>query len=97
MEGLARDNAQKVESIRQGELDKCVVKMGEGVDKKQRKMIEDLSNEIVNNILQGPMTHLQSDGSAVCTLTDTVVNKYVLERMFDLSEVVKKCLSGSQG
>ena len=61
--------------------------MGEGVDKKQRKMIEDLSKGIVYKILHGPMTHLRLDGSAMRTLSETVVNMYALERMFDLSEV----------
>lgn len=61
--------------------------MGKGVDKKQRMMIEDLSKGIVNKILHRPMTHLRSDGSAMRTLNETIVNMYVLEQMFDLSEV----------
>ena len=81
---------QKVESIRQVELDKCLVKMGEEVDKKQRKMIEDLSKGIVNKILHGPMTHLRSDGSDVRTVSETIVNMYALERMFDLAEIISE-------
>ena len=64
-----------------------MVEMGEGVDKKQRKMIEVLSEGIVNKILHKPVTHLRSDGNAMRTLSETIVYTYALERIFDLSEV----------
>ena len=53
----------KAESIRAGELDKALAKVGEGLTKKQLKAIEELSRSIVNKILHGPMTALRCDGS----------------------------------
>eukprot|EP00897_Mesotaenium_endlicherianum_P002459 jgi/Mesen1/2240/ME000152S01326 len=77
---------QKVESIRQLELEKCLSKLGnEEMSKKQRKLVEELSKGIVNKILHGPMTHLRSDGSDARTVSETLTNMHALERMFDLA------------
>ena len=77
---------QKVETIRQGELDRILVKMGEDTSKKQKKLVEELSKGIVNKILHGPMTHLRSDGSDARAVGETIENMYALERMFELSK-----------
>lgn len=76
---------QKVENIRQVELEKILIKMGDDTPKKQKKLVEELSKGIVNKILHGPMTHLRSDGSDVRTVSETLENMYALERMFDLA------------
>ncbi|GJP48424.1 hypothetical protein CLOM_g7712 [Closterium sp. NIES-68] len=76
---------QKIEGIRQAELDRILAKMGEEPTKKQKKLIEELSKGIVNKILHGPMTHLRSDGSDARTVSETLENMYALERMFDLA------------
>ena len=76
---------QKVETIRQGELDRILIKMGEDTNKKQKKLVEELSKGIVNKILHGPMTHLRSDGSDARAVGETIENMYALERMFELS------------
>eukprot|EP00475_Leptophrys_vorax_P003126 TRINITY_DN11811_c0_g1_i1.p1 TRINITY_DN11811_c0_g1~~TRINITY_DN11811_c0_g1_i1.p1 ORF type:complete len:533 (-),score=46.88 TRINITY_DN11811_c0_g1_i1:86-1684(-) len=76
---------QKVENIRQAELERILIKMGDDVPKKQKKLIEELSKGIVNKILHGPMTSLRSDGSDARTVGETIENMYALERMFDLS------------
>ena len=60
----------KAESIRSGELDKCLSKMGD-LTKKERKAVEDLSRGIVNKLLHGPMQSLRSeDGER--TVEDTL-------------------------
>ncbi|CAI5951534.1 unnamed protein product [Closterium sp. NIES-64] len=76
---------QKIEGIRQAELDRILAKMGEEPTKKQKKLIEELSKGIVNKILHGPMTHLRSDGSDARTVSETLENMNALERMFDLA------------
>lgn len=75
----------KAESIRAGELDKAMSKMGEGLTKKQLKAIEELSRSIVNKILHGPMTALRCDGSDPDAVGQTLANMEALERMFELS------------
>ena len=75
----------KAESIRAGELDKAMGKMGEGLTKKQLKAIEELSRSIVNKILHGPMTALRCDGSDPDAVGQTLANMEALERMFELS------------
>lgn len=76
---------EKVERIRAAELEKCLVKLGEGMSKKERKFVEELSKGIVNKILHGPMTHLRSDGSDARAVSETLLNMKALERMFELS------------
>lgn len=76
---------QKVESIRQAELEKILIKMGDDVPKKQKKLVEELSKGIVNKILHGPMTHLRSDGSDARAVSETIMNMHALERMFELA------------
>lgn len=76
---------QKVEGIRQAELEKCMSKMGDEIPKKQRKLVDELSKGIVNKILHGPMSHLRSDGSDARTVSETIANMHALERMFDLT------------
>lgn len=76
---------QKVESIRQAEMERILIKMGDDTSKKQKKLIEELSKGIVNKILHGPMTHLRSDGSDVRAVSETLENMHALERMFELS------------
>jgi glutamyl-tRNA reductase len=75
----------KAESIRAGELEKALSKVGEGLTKKQLKAIEELSRGIVNKILHGPMTALRCDGSDPDAVGQTLANMEALERMFELS------------
>ncbi|KAK9906766.1 hypothetical protein WJX75_007579 [Coccomyxa subellipsoidea] len=75
----------KAESIRAGELDKAMGKMGDGLTKKQLKAVEELSRSIVNKILHGPMTALRCDGSDPDAVGQTLANMEALERMFELS------------
>eukprot|EP00250_Pteridium_aquilinum_P007524 c17217_g1_i1 orf=580-1410(+) len=72
------------EQIRTGELEKCLVKMGEDVPKKHKKLVEDLSKGIVNKLLHGPMTHLRCDATDSRTVSETLENMQALERMFNL-------------
>lgn len=77
---------QKVEDVRMGELEKCVKAMGgEGMTKKQKKALEDLSRGICNKLLHGPMTSLRCDGGSDRTVEETLENMAALERMFELS------------
>lgn len=75
----------KAESIRAGELEKAMSKLGEGLTKKQLKAVEELSRSIVNKILHGPMTALRCDGSDPDAVGQTLANMEALERMFELS------------
>jgi glutamyl-tRNA reductase len=75
---------QKVEDVRMSELDRCLKAMGEGLTKKQKKAIEDLSRGISNKLLHGPMTHLRCDASSNRTVEETLENMAALERMFEL-------------
>ncbi len=75
----------KAESIRTGELEKALSKVGEGLTKKQMKAIEELSCSIVNKILHGPMTALRCDGSDPDAVGQTLANMEALERMFELA------------
>jgi glutamyl-tRNA reductase len=59
--------------------------MGDGLDKKQRKALEDLSRGIVNKLLHGPMQSMRSDGTDARAVSQTLVNMHALERMFDLT------------
>ena len=82
---LAQALRGKAESIRAGELDKALAKVGEGLTKKQLKAIEELSRSIVNKSLHGPMTALRCDGSDPGAVGQTLANMEALERMFELS------------
>eukprot|EP00850_Spirogloea_muscicola_P019383 SM000189S04100 [mRNA] locus=s189:143265:145168:- [translate_table: standard] len=73
---------QKIESIRQVELEKHLLKAGD--DKKVKKTLEELSKSIVNKILHGPMQHLRCDGNDASTVQRTLENMYAVERMFEL-------------
>jgi glutamyl-tRNA reductase len=78
---------QKAETIRAAELDKALLKLGDGLTNKQKKAVEELSRGIVNKLLHGPMAALRSDGSDPLEVTLTLVNMHALERMFDLRNV----------
>lgn len=77
----------KAESIRSAEFEKALHKLGEGVNKKQLKVVEELSKGIVNKLLHGPMTALRCDGTDPEAVTETLACMSALERMFQLSEV----------
>jgi len=74
----------KAEAIRSTELDKAMGKLGDGMTKKQKKAVEELSRGIVNKLLHGPMQALRSDGTDAAQVGETLVNMHALERMFDL-------------
>jgi len=76
----------KAESIRSAELDKAINKMGEGLTKKERRVLEDLSKGIVNKLLHGPMQALRCDGSDPESVGESLANMHALENMFELKE-----------
>lgn len=65
----------------------AVSKLGDGLNKKQLKAVEELSKSIVNKLLHGPMTALRCDGIDPDAVAQTLENMGALERMFQLSEV----------
>lgn len=72
------------ERIRASELDKCLSKMGDGISKKQKAALYDLSMGIVNKLLHGPIQHLRCDERENRTLNETLENMHALNRIFDL-------------
>ncbi|KHN39982.1 Glutamyl-tRNA reductase 1, chloroplastic [Glycine soja] len=72
------------ERIRLAELEKCLGKMGDDINKKTQRAVDDLSRGIVNKLLHGPMQHLRCDGSDSRTLSETLENMHALNRMFNL-------------
>ncbi|XP_010553672.1 PREDICTED: glutamyl-tRNA reductase 1, chloroplastic-like [Tarenaya hassleriana] len=72
------------ERIRVAELEKCLSKMGDNLDKKTKKAVDDLSRGIVNKLLHGPMQHLRCDGGDSRTLSETLENMHALNRMYGL-------------
>jgi glutamyl-tRNA reductase len=79
----------KAEAIRTAEVDKALKALGgaEGLNKKQRKAIEELSRGITNKLLHGPMQSLRSDGTDAQSVSATLINMHSLEAMFDLASV----------
>jgi glutamyl-tRNA reductase len=76
----------KAEIIRAAELEKAILKLGDGLTKKQMKAVEELSRGIVNKLLHGPMQALRSDGTDPSEVSQTLVNMHALETMFDLKD-----------
>ncbi|KAL8128967.1 hypothetical protein V2J09_018122 [Rumex salicifolius] len=79
--------------IRLAELEKCLSKFGDDLSKKEKRAIEDLSKNIVNSLLSGPLQHLRCDGSGKRSLTETIDNMHALNRMYNLEteiEVLKE-------
>ncbi|RVW47097.1 Glutamyl-tRNA reductase 1, chloroplastic [Vitis vinifera] len=72
------------ERIRASELDKCLSKMGDGISKKQKAALYDLSMGIVNKLLHGPIQHLRCNENENRTLNETLENMHALNRIFDL-------------
>mmetsp|Transcript_12494 Transcript_12494/g.21006 ORF Transcript_12494/g.21006 Transcript_12494/m.21006 type:complete len:527 (-) Transcript_12494:289-1869(-) len=77
----------KAEDIRTAELEKAMKAMGEGLSKKQKKALEELSRGIMNKLLHGPMTALRCDGSDPAAVGETLENMAALERMYNLAEL----------
>ena len=77
----------KAEAIRSFELDKALNKMGEGMTKKERKVLEELSRGIVNKLLHGPMQSLRCESNDYEEVQVTLDNMHAMERVFDLQEV----------
>ncbi|KAF8100502.1 hypothetical protein N665_0222s0001 [Sinapis alba] len=89
------------ERIRMAELEKCMSKMGDDINKKTTRAVDDLSRGIVNRFLHGPMQHLRCDGSDSRTLSETLENMHALNRMYGLEkdileEKLKAMTSGQQ-
>ncbi|XP_024976987.1 glutamyl-tRNA reductase 1, chloroplastic-like [Cynara cardunculus var. scolymus] len=72
------------ERIRVADLEKCLQRLGEDVNKDTRRAVEGLSRGIVNKLLHGPLQHLRYDGSDDRTLDETLENMHALNRMFSL-------------
>lgn len=85
----------KAETIRAGEFEKAMNKLGDGLSKKQLKAVEELSKSIVNKLLHGPMTALRCDGTDPDAVGQTLANMDALERMFQLSQVELQQPAGS--
>mmetsp|Transcript_30625 Transcript_30625/g.86619 ORF Transcript_30625/g.86619 Transcript_30625/m.86619 type:complete len:523 (-) Transcript_30625:238-1806(-) len=77
----------KAEDIRNIELEKAMKAMGDGLTKKQKKALEELSRGIVNKMLHGPMTALRCDGTDPAAVGQTLENMAALERMFNLADI----------
>lgn len=86
----------KAEAIRSAEFDKTANKLGEGVNKKQLKAVEELSKGIVNKLLHGPMTALRCDGSDPAAVNETLANMEALERMFELAQTQMEAAAARQ-
>ncbi|UPR01736.1 glutamyl-tRNA reductase [Chloropicon primus] len=85
----------KAEDIRRSELDKALNKVGEGLSKKEKRVLEDLSKGIVNKLLHGPMAALRCDAGDPESVAESIDNMHALENMFDLKneeEDTKKML-----
>ncbi|XP_057976419.1 glutamyl-tRNA reductase 1, chloroplastic-like [Malania oleifera] len=82
------------ERIRASELDKCLAKFGDGISKKQKGALYDLSMGIINKLLHGPMQHLRCDGNDSRSLSEILENMHALNRIFgletDMSELEQK-------
>ncbi|ESQ35866.1 hypothetical protein EUTSA_v10007359mg [Eutrema salsugineum] len=65
-------------------VEKFMSKNGNGMDKKTRKAVEDLTRTLVNKLLHGPMQHLRCDGTDSRTLRETLENMQALNRMYGL-------------
>lgn len=87
----------KAEAIRASEFEKAVSKLGEGLNKKQLKAVEELSKGIVNKLLHGPMTALRCDGTDPAAVGQTLANMDALERMFELSAVETEAAGPPRG
>ncbi|CAE5963526.1 unnamed protein product [Arabidopsis arenosa] len=74
------------ERIRVAELEKCLSKMGDDIDKKTRRAVDDLSRGITKRFLHGPMQHLRCDGSDSRALNQTLENMHALNRMYGLEK-----------
>ncbi|XP_073119851.1 glutamyl-tRNA reductase 1, chloroplastic-like [Henckelia pumila] len=72
------------ESIRNAEVEKCMLKMGDNLTKNQKKAINDLSTGIVNKLLHGPMQHLRCDTADNRGLDEVLENMRALNRIFSL-------------
>lgn len=80
----------KAEAVRNGELEKALNKLGDGITNKQKKAIEELSKSIVNKLLHGPMTALRCDGADPEAVSQTLANMEALERMFELAQMIEQ-------
>jgi glutamyl-tRNA reductase len=80
----------KAEAVRNGELEKALNKLGDGLTNKQKKAIEELSKSIVNKLLHGPMTALRCDGADPEAVSQTLANMEALERMFELAQMIEE-------
>ncbi|CAA7031075.1 unnamed protein product [Microthlaspi erraticum] len=83
------------ERIRASLVEKFMSRNGDGMDKKTKKAVEDLTRSIVNKILHGPMQHLRCDGSDSRTLRETLENMQALNRMYGLDvEILEEKIRG---
>ncbi|GJP34649.1 hypothetical protein CLOM_g19064 [Closterium sp. NIES-68] len=76
---------EKIECIRQAEMNRVLAKLGQDVTPKQRKLLEEMSRGMMNKILHGPMTHLRCDGGDARTVQEILENVNAIGRMFDLA------------
>eukprot|EP00884_Botryococcus_braunii_P004177 jgi/Botrbrau1/13760/Bobra.0056s0016.1 len=74
----------KAEAIRVAELERAMTRLGP-LDKKQAKILEEMSRGIMNKLLHGPMMGLRCDGADPKKVGETLANMQALERMFELS------------
>ncbi len=86
----------KAESIRAAEFEKVMNKLGEGMNKKQAKAVEELSKAIVNKLLHGPMAALRCDSSDPEAVGQTLANMTALERMFHLTSEKESAPEGGR-
>lgn len=84
MEGRVQALRAKAEAIRVAELERAMTRLGL-LDKKQAKILEEMSRGIMNKLLHGPMLGLRCDGADPKKVGETLANMQALERMFELS------------
>ena len=76
----------KAEAIRNGEVDKAIKAMGPELNKKQRKVLEELSRGIINKLLHGPMQSLRSDGVDAASVSESLLVMHSLNKMWALDQ-----------
>jgi glutamyl-tRNA reductase len=80
----------KAEAIRNVEVDKAIKAMGPELNKKQRKVLEELSRGIINKLLHGPMQSLRSDGSDAASVSESLLVMHSLNKMWQLDQFVEE-------
>jgi len=74
----------KAEQIRSSELEKAMSKLGDGLTKKQRKTLEEMSRAICNKLTHGPMQALRADGTDLEAIEEMLQSMRTIEKIYGL-------------